>query len=102
VSFLFKEEFNMAGIIDAIALQHFIGQEVQETNTDTQIAQRLNRIGTIIAVHNTPVGIDMEYSDGARHQFIPDSVTNTSTEGNIGLLAPGRRRFEILKAAGPT
>jgi len=77
-----------------------VGHQVRVTHEDTNIADSLGQCVAIHSIPGSPTSFDVEFENGHRFGFEPDTFTENSerrtVEGALGSWIRGRRIFTIL------
>ena len=74
----------------------FVGKKVLISHSGNDIQ---NKKGVCKAIHVTPGSLspfDIELRNKSRYGFWPTTVTDSSCEGELGALAGGNRKIEVI------
>lgn len=74
--------------------RRFAGKPVTITHTGNSVLR--DGTGICKAFHRTDGGVDMEAVCGNRWGFVPDTLTETSVEGNVARHVAGRRKIALV------
>ena len=78
-------------------IEMFAGKNVRITNTNEQVE---TAVGVCKTVHKIPGAeadhFDIELESGDRFGFVPEVVTDNSTDGELRAFARGRRKVEVV------
>ncbi len=71
----------------------FVGKNVKITHTVNSVPK--DRVGVCKNIHQTNLCLDFELNNNSRYCLVPDTLTATYVEGEIGMIY-GRRKIEII------